>query len=311
MKKFYSILLSLILLLAFCVPCQASVCEVETTVVENGNEGTSVLNTAAPGTMNVKQVGTQVIPTTPLDGIENIVHQGEVIYRFKYEITARLSTGGYPVGYPQIYMPSCVVGCDTTAFDSSGVSYLEIDVRGVNTCNIRVKKDTLYAQFSVTPNVKCQYESPFYVTCYITAKESDYTGVKVSAAGITDTTFRSDFLDAVKLNGSGLADNDEYIRYAGNNTFAYGTPVTATQTTPVVGTTIAVDNEYIPRYAVGYQTYKRGRVYIDDIGTRIAEDSGGGINMYDIDVYVGAGKSKANGWENKYRAVTFNGTTTY
>jgi len=95
---------------------------------------------------------------------------------------------------------------------------------------------------SVTPNETAQYNSTFYITCYNTPQESDskWTGKKISVSGLSGYTFKSDFIAAVKLNGSGYSSNGFYIRYAGNNTYAKGSPQTCTGTTPTAGRTSSV-----------------------------------------------------------------------
>lgn len=52
---------------------------------------------------------------------------------------------------------------------------------------------------------------------------------------------------------------------------------TATGTTPIPGYTIAVDPDYIP---LGTE------IFIEGLGWRVAEDTGGAVNGYEVDVFV-------------------------
>lgn len=56
-----------------------------------------------------------------------------------------------------------------------------------------------------------------------------------------------------------------------------GYTTTKTGTTPIPGYTIAVDPDYIP---LGTE------VFIEGLGWRVAEDTGGAVNGYEVDVFV-------------------------
>jgi Uncharacterized protein conserved in bacteria len=157
-------------------------------------------------------------------------------------------------------------------------------------------------QISATPKVSANYQNPFYCTAYIVALEKDYSASKVSASGLTGATFRSDFLAAVKLNGTGKADSGRYIYWNGSGYSYISKPTTATGTEATAGRTIAVDPEFIPR-AKGGGNWKRATVNISGIGNRVAEDGGGSIKGYKIDVFMGLGKSTVNTWSNMNRTV--------
>ena len=62
------------------------------------------------------------------------------------------------------------------------------------------------------------------------------------------------------------------------------------------GTTIAVDRTVVPMGA---------SVNIQNVGDRVAQDTGGGINGYHIDVFRGFGHAAMAGWGN------FHGTVRY
>ena len=134
------------------------------------------------------------------------------------------------------------------------------------------------------------------------ALESDYSASKVAVSGITDAKFKSDFLADVKMNGTGKADSGKYIHWNGNGYSYIDKPTTATGTEATEGRTIAVDPKYIPRAKVGGR-WKRATVNISGIGNRVAEDVGGGIVGYKIDVFMGLGKNTIKTWGNMNATV--------
>lgn len=102
----------------------------------------------------------------------------------------------------------------------------------------------------------------------------------------------------------GKAENGKYLHYdSTKKTFSYVNPVTVTGTTPTAGRTIAVDSYYVPRKPIN-GVWKRATVSIANIGTRTAEDGGGAINGYHIDVYLGLGNASKLGWTSTNRVVT-------
>jgi 3D (Asp-Asp-Asp) domain-containing protein len=64
----------------------------------------------------------------------------------------------------------------------------------------------------------------------------------------------------------------------------------------VAGTTIAVDPSIIPMGA---------NVNIDGVGDRTAQDTGGAINGYHIDNFVGFGRAAIQAWNNLNSVVTY------
>lgn len=258
-------------------------------------------------TIVLEQVGQQIIPETPFK--EDLVKNAEVIYRFRYKVTAKRVNNQVVTNLPiaSIGYTGPVTGWKFTSINSGGVGYIDVDVRGAHNftlfCRLstsNVKSNTV----SATPTVRANYAKGFYCTGYNTALESDYTGTKKSAPGIAGDTFAVDFLADVKLNGSGKANNGKYLHYnSSSQTYSYQSPITATGTTPTVDRTIAVDPYYIPRAKVN-SVWKRAIVSIANVGTRVAEDGGSAIAGYRIDVYMGLGRSAMNGWGNATRAVT-------
>lgn len=255
--------------------------------------------------VTMTQVGVQIIPETPIK--EELVKNAEVIYRFRYKVTAKLYNGKTVTGKPidRIWMSSATNGQKFTNINSAGVGYIDIDVRGVKNIDIYCYVGTARSNtVHISSKVKAQYEKTFYCTAYTTVLENDYNGTKVPAPGIADATFKQDFLEATKLNGSGKASSGKYLHYnSGTSKYEYSSPQTATGTTPQAGKTIAVDPYYIPR-ARPSAVWKRATVSIAGVGNRVAEDGGGAITGYRIDVYAGVGKSSLVGWTNGYRKVT-------
>lgn len=258
-------------------------------------------------TITMTQVGQQIIPESPFKG--DLVQNAEVIYRFRYKVVAKRMNGSLVTDMPieSIVYTGPIKGCKFTKIDSTGIGYIDIDVRGAHkfTVYCRIPSASVRSNvISKVPIEKAPYQKTFYCTGYNTALESDYYDTKVSAPGIKNDKFSQQFLDATKLNGSGKANSGKYLHYnSSSKTFSYCQPVTATNTTPTVGKTIAVDPYYIPR-AKPNGTWKRATVYLANIGNRVAEDGGGAIKGYRIDVYRGVGKAAMSGWKNGNRAVT-------
>ena len=76
-------------------------------------------------------------------------------------------------------------------------------------------------------------------------------------------------------------------------------------TIPTVGKTIAVDPYYVPRKSVSAGLAK---VNIADVGNRQAEDGGGAITGYRIDVFYGTGLPSSDpSWNAKNKTVYYFG----
>ena len=156
---------------------------------------------------------------------------------------------------------------------------------------------------------QANWESQFFMTAYIIASEADYGGQTVTnPCGLTGT-YRRNFLygAGVLLQGSGQALNGDFIGIDfarsghplnGNNVCfrVNNCAVTASGACATAGTTIAVDRGVVPMGA---------SVNIQTVGDRVAQDTGGGINGYHIDVFRGFGRASMAGWGN------FHGTVRY
>ncbi len=188
------------------------------------------------------------------------------------------------------------------------------EVRGVTPFSVTASiNDGTYSGTStstITPQVATNYDANFYCTCYITALESDYpsTGKTATMSGISGS-YHPDFKAKVILNGSGNTSGGQYIKYYDNtNTFAWHDPETKSGTRPTSSKTIAVDVNKIPMSLVN-GVWQRAKININGLGLRQAEDIGGAIAAWRIDVYTGEGNSSwlgkpecdmANNWSVYY-----------
>lgn len=138
-------------------------------------------------------------------------------------------------------------------------------------------------QGSTTINwLPARYESQFLVTCYVLALESSAPAQPTSThvCGLPpNNSYRRQFLNAVRMQGSGQALDGTIVHYSGHGCYNLDTCArTATGACATVGTTIATDPAVIPR---------ESEVVVDTLGDRVAQDGGGWINGYHIDDYMG------------------------
>lgn len=149
----------------------------------------------------------------------------------------------------------------------------------------------------------------FGLSCYMIALESDYgsppnncsstriNGVRYSGAvtnpnGLSGT-YCSAFIANVKLQGSGQLNSGTYINYSPiTNAISAISAVTGADGTPVVaGQTVARDRAIIPGRGV--------LVDIDGFGTGLlANDTGGAIIGYRLDVFRGSGAAACSNFSN-------------
>jgi 3D (Asp-Asp-Asp) domain-containing protein len=239
----------------------------------------------------------QTIPTSSAVG-SILVSGGEVLYQVR--VQASVSGGTGMIGkYLTFSNPNTATVKKVGTESSINPSYYTIatyEVRGVQsfsvTASINDSSFTGTKTTTITNPLGAFYDSGFYCTCYNTSSESDFSGSRTtSASGITGS-YKSSFLNAVKLNGSGWSMDNTWIRYnASTSQYSFTPPTTATGTMPTVNKTIAVDWDYIPRLT---SPLKKGTVEISGLtGKRLAEDAGGAIDNYDIDMYWGVG----NAWQ--------------
>lgn len=274
---------------------------------------TNAVNDNSLYEITLRQVGTPYIPAKTLNSSTPLVDDAEVIYRYKYNVigikrNGRPYTDSIRNRTMRYYGTNSIVGFSFSGFNSSGIGTLELDVRGRKattfslalTPNSYPAQEVLSAKTTIAVRSRAKYEKQFWCTGYITASESEYKGKKISAKGISGRTFKSDFLDAVKLNGSGKPENsNDYIAYNKGSYKIVSAPTTATGDKAEAGKTIAVDPYVIPR-----KTSKKAQVYIDGIGSRLAQDGGESIKDYRIDIYFGIGTKSMGSWGNCYKNVT-------
>lgn len=311
MKRRFLLMVTVVLLLNCSLNVCAKEAQVKENVIENDNVGLELR--ALPtdiGSIKLEQVAQSItIPEQPFQATENLVNNAEVIYRLRYKVTAKRVNNQIVTNYPIdcIVFTGPIKGSKFTNIDSSGVGYIDVDVRGPHNITIycRLKNSSVRSNtVTSSVNIRADYAKNFWCTGYFTALESDYSGAKTSAKGIANDTFKSDFLEKVKVNGSGKADNGKFLHYdSSTGSFSYMNPTTATGTSPDASRTIAVDPYYIPRAKVN-SVWKRATVSIANIGTRVAEDGGRLIVGYHLDVYRGIGNVAMQGWSNLNRKVT-------
>lgn len=252
----------------------------------------------------------QIIPKS---ATQDLVNKGIILYKVTVTATVKDSRGKAAANKAITFTPSKNSKVKQVSYDrttnAQGRAKAYYEVRGITNFTSTARCMGVTKNFSTQPTEKCTYENKFYLTTYIIALESDYSSnKKVSADGISNYTFREEFLKAVKMNGAGYSsDNKFHIRYnSSTGKFEKGDPVTSSGTTPKAGRTIAVDNFYIPRYNT---TKQYGCVSITSVGKRKAEDAGGAIKKYHIDVFMGTGKAAENkfSYNKQYKTVEYLG----
>lgn len=173
--------------------------------------------------------------------------------------------------------------------------------------------NTSTAGISMSPfPIKLQeawYESPFLITGYNVCDEIDFSGQLVEGKGL-DEKHKDDFLygaAGVAMQGTGRTTEGKYIRL--NNKpggwqknkkgsperlanpsaaeFAYASGIHGSYDDLKENYSIAVDKVVIP---------KKAKVEIEGLGERVADDSGGAIDLYHIDNFLGSGKAVVKAW---------------
>jgi 3D (Asp-Asp-Asp) domain-containing protein len=132
----------------------------------------------------------------------------------------------------------------------------------------------------------------FTVTIYNIALESDYAGKKTEQPKNLSQCYSSEFLNGIKMQGTGKDDNGKYIRWDGAKGYNYTDgAITASGRKAVSGLTIAVDPKVIPLGSL---------VYIKDMQmTFRADDTGGAIKGNHIDLFFEVSRKDALAWGTK------------
>lgn len=248
----------------------------------------------------------QIIP-----GEDNLVSQGKVLYQAKYIITAKNEKGGAISGKAVKCTVSgtgaSVYSCDEKT-NASGKAVIKIRKRAHGDITLKVTVGAKTKSFSSTIVKPVLYKNGFDLTVYFTPLESEYNGSKISATGVTGK-YRSDFLAAVKMEGYGKTESGSYIGYSSGKYSKSDKPLSCTGTGLKKEKTVAVDNTIIPRYKDN-GIWQRATLSIHGLPYyRCAEDNGGGITGYHIDVYAGVGKKAYNNLCNSIASSAY--TVTY
>jgi 3D (Asp-Asp-Asp) domain-containing protein len=176
---------------------------------------------------------------------------------------------------------------------------------------------TLTATYHVTTGATAAKSFPaatFGLSCYITALESDYgdatqgscstvtikgtvySGFSTDPSGLPARQYCNSFLGMVKLNGSGvLKDNTTKIHYSSGSypswVFQVVTTINGADNSPVVvGQTLARDRSIIPGI-------NNTHVQLPS-GTYLANDIGGDVTGYRLDIYTGVGNANCTNYPN-------------
>jgi len=131
----------------------------------------------------------------------------------------------------------------------------------------------------------------FKLTAYVLAQERDFPASPTvdDPCGL-EGTYPSKFLfgEGVRMQGSGITNDGQILHFRGNNCFEQlDCARTAVGRCAKTGRTIAVDPKVI---SLGSE------VLVEDIGYRIAEDTGGAIRGAHIDVYYGTTLRLRQAW---------------
>jgi len=235
----------------------------------------------------------QVTATTPTIPANSTTQNGKVLT--KSNLTLRVTQGSQPVSGMLVGLQSSrgptadIIHGPSAPTDASGTSVADVSTHAQPGQSTITALSPPNLQTKTPANINwlpARYESQFLVTCYILAQESAaaQTPVSSNVCGLPSANrYRTEFLDAVKRQGSGKALDGTIIHINGrhNGHDCYNTDSCARTSTGVcasVGTTIAVDPSVIPR---------RSSVSVDILGPRKAQDGGSWINGYHIDDYMG------------------------
>ncbi|MET3383052.1 3D domain-containing protein [Variovorax paradoxus] len=257
------------------------------------------------------------------------VQNGQILYRLKIKATLTSIGKNAPEARHTLTVTSDRTGdtikTSSAATDAAGTVTVTLESREKGKLKLSIsEKDITSVPLEITLS-DAWYESTFLLTGYNVCNESDFSGTLVTANGLSNQ-HRDDFLfgaRGVVMQGTGMALNGQYVRptrvgsaWATNSrgnptrmanpggvTFAYTTGVHGAFGAVTTGRSIAVDPRVIPPH---------GKVEIDSIGTRYADDRGSRIQDYHIDNFLGAGNGvvqtwQASGFNSTQRKVKFIG----
>lgn len=219
------------------------------------------------------------------------------------EVEVTVTRAGSPVSGHTVTLTSSLgtnafIKNPTVSTNSSGKAIGYIEFYGEPTFTITGATDVFTGSTSYSATGEAEYRNKFYLTQYYTPLRSKFS---------SDTAFR----DAVNLNGSGYNDITGGA-YAANTWYRFSCsgcdivvsagPVTFSGTTPTEYRTMAVNinsgsapnyGYYVPIYRASGSSWYRGKVRFEgltrtgDAGYRTAEDRGGSILGYHVDIFLG------------------------
>jgi 3D (Asp-Asp-Asp) domain-containing protein len=130
----------------------------------------------------------------------------------------------------------------------------------------------------------------FYVTCYITALESEYGGSLDTQPNLHGVMYKKKFLEEVRMQGSGTASNGDNIQYdPDTNTWNKVAQITI-HGKPIDQNVVAADRRIIPMGTV---------IEIETVGKKTASDTGSRILGPHIDLWLGPGNAACNAFRAK------------
>jgi len=236
----------------------------------------------------------------------------KVLYHLKLKARLVQRADGKPAAGHALAFKSSRVADKLTVppkTDANGELLFTIDTREKGEAVLTTSTDGVtLAEFKVTFK-EAWYEATFKITGYNVCAEEDFNGKLVDGGGL-DEKHKEDFLfsaSGVPMQGTGKTTQGKYIRLdsfeggwhrnARNNrdyvntqstvTFKYADGVIGSFNPVSVDHSIAVDPTVIP---------KKGKVNIEAVGDRYADDRGSAINGYHIDNFLGAGKAVVTAW---------------
>ncbi len=169
--------------------------------------------------------------------------------------------------------------------------------QGSDLYQLEVKRDPLVNSFTWQVSMPCPEDwleaGSFKLTAYVLAQEDDFaTEPRIEDPCGLSGNYSKPFLfgDGVRMQGSGLTNQGEVVHFKGNNCFEIlDCPRTASTACAKSGRTVAVDPRVI---SLG------SKLLIEDIGHRVAEDTGGAIRGQHIDVYYGTELRLRQAWSH-------------
>lgn len=198
MKKFISIFLSLLLIFTFSTQAFASVGD------DGPTEQSDIEDSFAipPLTFtNWEVLSLQIPNSTPMLS-KGLVQDGIITYQVTVRVkilNSGASYGNKSVSWTTSASSSNVrIKSSDSTTNSAGYTSATFHVRGMEKFPVSVKCAGLESKKTIDIGTRATYLSSFKITQYITAKESDYSGNKISVSGLTGK-YKSAFLNDVKV----------------------------------------------------------------------------------------------------------------